>query len=165
MIGIADQPATLGVDDPVERFQRDLTDEDGVLIVDLADIKGAVTSLDRQPRGAVDRQTEVAAQPARVTYSERFKPSAATIRLGSKSVVAPVSTTASVTSIRRTWSSGKSPRWAQHRSSRFSIVAVTTTLPLHLPGTVLPHECFRRRAMDCLRCRSILAERKRGFRG
>ena len=53
VVGIADQPLSLGVDDPVESFERDLADQDRVFIADLPDIKRTITPLDRQPHRAI----------------------------------------------------------------------------------------------------------------
>jgi hypothetical protein len=55
MLGVADQALILGVDDPIEHLKWNLTDQDGKTIADLADVDGALTTLDGQSDRAIDR--------------------------------------------------------------------------------------------------------------
>ena len=41
MLGVTNQPRPLGVDDPVERFQRNLPNQNREFVADLSDIKRA----------------------------------------------------------------------------------------------------------------------------
>ena len=53
MLWVADQPLSFGIDDPVEQFQWDLTDQHRELVADFTDIDGTVASLNRQPHGPI----------------------------------------------------------------------------------------------------------------
>ena len=68
MLGVADQALALGIDDPVEQFERYLAEQDGELITDFADVDGRVASPNGQTDCAKHRRGQRSAQPTRLWH-------------------------------------------------------------------------------------------------
>jgi len=63
MLGISDQALATWVNDPIEQFERDLTDQDRESVADLADVDCTITSLDGQSAGTIHRQGDCSPRP------------------------------------------------------------------------------------------------------
>jgi len=63
MLGIFDQALATWVNDPIEQFERDLTDQDRKSVADLADVDCTITSLDGQSGGTIHRQGDFSPRP------------------------------------------------------------------------------------------------------
>ena len=69
VLGVADEALASRVDDPVEQFERNLADQDGELIADLADVDRTISSLDGQTHRAKHWHRERASpSPRRLTH-------------------------------------------------------------------------------------------------
>ena len=70
MLRIADQSLALGIDDPIQHFERNLADDHGEIIIDFADIQMTLAVLNREADCCMERHVHGAAHTASFSSHE-----------------------------------------------------------------------------------------------